>query len=610
MNNKNFNSPIPEFAYAPYNFVSLNDKIIPADTNPKELDFSRYHLDRNTGYIDLTIETLTPLYIRNVRDKNSDKAKENSDFFSPASVYSIPGSSIKGMVRTLVEILSHSRMSFIDKEVKYHFRTFADRSLELRDEYKKILVNDDRIKGYSTKAQGGYLKKIGNNKYVIHPAKSTPSHFRVEEQLAIKAGVIKYKMSDKEYKSTAVEVYFKPEHEKSHKHSQVLFYAKVTDIKKAEGELPKDFKRGYLVCSGFIGHKSDHPKHMHWVIGEVDFSRTFEIPADVIDNYKKDELRDSKTNLLDKVENNKVYPCFYTLNNNKVSSFGNTGFYRVPYSKAVGDLLPSCHKEDNSSTVDMAVAIFGNEKDFAGRVTFCNAKIVERENFLLSTVTPKILSAPKPTCFQHYLEQDRPDYTDPKKIKGLKNYNSPGAKIRGHKLYWHKSNPDYIEKDIENIKSHPTQYTRITPVKQGVKFKGRIYFENLSDVELGALLTALDLPDGLAHKIGMAKPLGLGSVKIRPLLYFSDRRKRYRDFFSEIDSLQVSNDIEKYKKTFESYILKSLNSNAKTIWDIERIRKLKILLDYKNQKKNTNYMNMLKKSFRERKVLPPPEKVW
>ena len=110
-----------EYAKAPYNFVPINETVIPAETIP---EFDYYHKDRYTGYIDLDIEALTPLYIRDTYTKEEEvlanQAKEackicknkdcdkcnyakhrvNPDFFAPGGIPKIPGSSLRGMVRT------------------------------------------------------------------------------------------------------------------------------------------------------------------------------------------------------------------------------------------------------------------------------------------------------------------------------------------------------------------------------------------------------------------------------------------------------------------------------------------------------------------------------
>ena len=94
-------------------------------------------------------------------------------------------------------------------------------------------------------------------------------------------------------------------------------------------------------------------------------------------------------------------------------------------------------------------------------------------------------------------------------------------------MYWHRQTPQTGENGweagFEDVQSSPSQYTRVKTIASKANFQGRIRFENLSDIELGALLFVLELPNGCAHKIGMGKPLGLGSVRITPTLTLTKR---------------------------------------------------------------------------------------
>lgn len=91
--------------------------------------------------------------------------------------------------------------------------------------------------------------------------------------------------------------------------------------------------------------------------------------------------------------------------------------------------------------------------------------------------------------------------------QGLK-YAAPITGIN----YWHKGNVgiDRIKtKATEaDIKDKQSQYTEIKPIQSGVSFEFTIYFENLSDVELGALLWVLTLSVEDVEKV---KLLGLDS---------------------------------------------------------------------------------------------------
>jgi len=142
--------------------------------------------------------------------------------------------------------------------------------------------------------------------------------------------------------------------------------------------------------------------------------------------------------------------------------------------------------------------------------------------------------------------------------------------------------------------------------------------------ELGALLFVLKLPVGCAHKIGMGKPLGLGTVVIEPTLYITDRKMRYSTLFDISKSEWViaenkNNDenVEKYKTAFEEHILRNMNSKergtATSLWDTYRLRQLKTMLDVKKgiklEEEGTKIEYMALKDFKDRNVLPIPEKV-
>ena len=66
------------------------------------------------------------------------------------------------------------------------------------------------------------------------------------------------------------------------------------------------------------------------------------------------------------------------------------------------------------------------------------------------------------------------------------------------------------------------------PIAVGNSFFFHIDFDNLTDLELGLLLFALEPDRTFHHKLGMGKPLGLGSAKVEILgLFPVDRIGRY-----------------------------------------------------------------------------------
>lgn len=104
---------------------------------------------------------------------------------------------------------------------------------------------------------------------------------------------------------------------------------------------------------------------------------------------------------------------------------------------------------------------------------------------------PFDLSEPKPHHEPFYLE-------DPS------NASSP---IRGRKFYLHRATDDLPAQA-------PDRGTLLELVKAGVRFWFIVDYAELTEAELGLLCRALVLTPQMAYKIGMGKPLGLGSVKL------------------------------------------------------------------------------------------------
>ena len=103
------------YATAAYNFVPLPDEMLHAEIKPAATDEERKanyiaHVqpkgtnendERLTGYLDIELKAETPLFIG---IGNSEK------FFSPTGAPRIPGSTLRGMTKNLVKILTCGAM--------------------------------------------------------------------------------------------------------------------------------------------------------------------------------------------------------------------------------------------------------------------------------------------------------------------------------------------------------------------------------------------------------------------------------------------------------------------------------------------------------------------
>ena len=134
------------------------------------------------------------------------------------------------------------------------------------------------------------------------------------------------------------------------------------------------------------------------------------------------------------------------------------------------------------------------------------------------------------------------------------------------------------------------------------KFKGKIYFENLTNDELGLLLLSLKYNNKTKESIGMGKPYGFGRININKMeLYIEDINKK----FTSLDNCykKVTN-IEKYKNEYKNFINKNLYDMGYDT-DFEDIDEIQDYISSKSvimQGKDTYYMSYNK--FKEWTVLP------
>jgi len=149
--------------------------------------------------------------------------------------------------------------------------------------------------------------------------------------------------------------------------------------------------------------------------------------------------------------------------------------------------------------------------------------------------------------------------------------------------------------------SNDTQRTALQAVARKQQFSFKIYFENLTSVELGALDTAIRLPQSffgaatpVCHQLGMGKPFGMGVIRLKSELYAIERDARYKDLFSGwgMKSEPIST---AYADDFKQFI----NNLGLTKHD-ERIRNLQTMLTLYENDAELEYMSHTKSKDRYR----------
>ncbi|MCB0256079.1 MAG: TIGR03986 family CRISPR-associated RAMP protein [Anaerolineae bacterium] len=662
-------NPTREVARAPYNFVPLPETVVTIDPNTLP-DQDRYYPDRHTGYIDCTITTESPTFMRapltpeefarqEAGEESSpwrEQIRNKPDFFyaDPAKTPRIPGSSLRGMLRQLVEIVSYGKMEFVSAQ-KLVYRSVGDTTSH-GEEYRKRVMHYDgetsnrsgkRTKQYTPLVKAGYIQERYGS-FVIQPAReiggTTFARIRIDD---IPRGMERVAGC-----KNASHIYFQPgpyDYQDVRGGFLRIKYSKVLRVSSQEGP---GLMRGTLAVSGGMASKRSEV-----VVFPVDEAApVVRINDKLIKSYKNQLSQEQRQLLGEQGVLNEGQPVFYIIEKGELAFFGHTMMMRLPYPKSPRDFIPGAVRNEDS--LDLAGALFGftnikgegKARAYASRVQVGDAILGQgQSDFWLApdqVITPKILGGPKPTTFQHYLTQQSPDskeqgrYRDgrPKLIKELADYtaSTPAESVlRGHKLYWHKGSaaasdlqeaPDKLLDAKGRENDRDTQHTQMRPLAAGVRFHTCIRFENLSNEELGALLWALTLPgrpgQEYRHSIGMGKPYGMGAVKLEPTLTLEDRRRRYGAIFGGTGWLEGSEDssvrIPEFVGAFDHFIRREIGAqDASTLAEIERIQMLLKLLEWPGPDKElTRYLEIERQDprikrgkvneYKGRPVLPDP----
>lgn len=161
----------------------------------------------------------------------------------------------------------------------------------------------------------------------------------------------------------------------------------------------------------------------------------------------------------------------------------------------------------------------------------------------LPEITLKILSSPKPPSpAMYFKKRGNPDAIYISKTELIAHPTC--YELKGRKRYLHALRANGAVQGLSDTgartaednepwrsrtgNNFANQKVRITPLPSGSKFLFEVDFSNLDMQELAALCASLDPHSSFEHKLGMGKPLGLGSAKVTlEGLYLVDRRTRY-----------------------------------------------------------------------------------
>ena len=595
-------------ATAPYNFVALPEKILPAPFTFNDLDDFKMYMaghENLSGEIFLTITTKTPLFI-------GGNATEN---FAPVNKPIIPGSSLRGMLKNIFKIVTCGAFrggnSAQKKGVDFNDEQLYFRCLmapkgcyswmtELNKHYNDLMT--DKVTE-NKRARPGFLIRTSDDKYFIVPLKkdSPKKEYILMKDYQEQFGPVKFR--DSKVRWVGSLAYSLTGNQWANKPEKLLDAEQYEKYKNFLNDLRDKLKAGTITKEQYTKEiaNNNHGKQIIRTtkIEYADWSRRLEITDEVLTSYRNDRNRNgldllkcsgkknegilegddlrrrAKGNLPPDVKS--LIPCHYLTEDGKITAFGHGQCFRIPYANKIGCSVPKALQSDE--IIDFTDAVFGKEKFWASRVYFEDAT-TSAEPQTLNSKPAHPLMQPNPTSYQLYLKQDD---------KKLKYWDSVGSQIRGYKLYWHNKPNDY------DWQATPDERLtkEITPLKAGNVFTSKIRFKNLSAIELGALMMIFDL-DGYkgdtAYKIGQGKPLGLGSIKIEPTLYI-ENETAYTELFNADGWKKPyrKENPDAYLNKFKDYID---SRNMSKTWQ-KVMEELQMILDW-NQTKHKDWSDKVK----------------
>ena len=500
----------------PYNFIPFGDR---GDEKRRSRE-DQYSKELISGWLDVELEVKTPLIIPDAAYPRYYDPETGKEIIKPAEDvkrklhkeyeffhvnengsknYMIPGSGIRGAVRSMFEAITDSCVPFLmdDKPISQRVPIYGSVRNRWLLEYDK---ENDTWKLWST--------------------------YKTLEEADIK-----------NYKDITI--------------SGTKYYC---------GDYIKD--KGYVQCNVPVNTREKyHVAFLQkketvytWEKGDsepYDKMRSVLMRDNVSGNGKNPNEEQAK-HLLDKLnaakKNGGMIPVRYfivTSGTKEIVYMSNSSIGRIAQHRKWKQIIDKQHIPcEDTDKLCPACLLFGTVKGegLKGRIRFTDALPVselEFDKYLL-----EILGQPRTSAYEFYLEKpfDNATYWN-FDFYGIKKTDTNGntyteyhqldhSTPRGRKMYWHDKN---LHTGVKRDRMNNT----MEAVNKGV-FNFKIYYDGISREQLDALIWTVtigenDQAGNLWYKMGHGRPLGFGSVKMK-IKKNTERAIKY----SETEGLSVS----------------------------------------------------------------------
>ncbi|MFZ1413171.1 MAG: TIGR03986 family CRISPR-associated RAMP protein [Defluviicoccus sp.] len=527
-------SPPPPI-HAPYNWVPLSRMILKpdwADRVTHDFPFS----DGVSGSLTLKIKAHTPILVAGEQKKTKGQPGEARFFQLPDKTYAIPGSALRGMIRSVIEIAGFGAMSAVDdRRIAIRDLTPAARAIYGSRLTKEVGRTPEDMPIYEPRSRAGWLKFDRETKQW----QLTPCRFaRVEhsELSKVKLSTViqwaKRSSARQRYKDWknfggTLQAIMNVEEEKEHRHQNgniLIRYQKAIFGGSQEGT---------LVFTGNTGVKKNF-KHMEFFF----FAReknSLPLDSKCMDSFLAihgDDDGDWKCYWQQRIKAKQEVPIFWLEGTDgHPADLGLSMMFKLPHGKTIHGTIANTNPEHiRSEAPDLATLLFGTASDdedhvpgLKGRVSFGLALAQNDPKPMKAQLT--VLNGPKPSYSPNYVRQ--PTKGEPAwKLKGetYATYTALSGpnlaeeltrpEVRGWKRYPVRREDEVKLQSVGQ--AGPDVQVSLHPLPKDTVFVGEVRFHNLRAVELGALLWALEWGgnENLRHALGMNKAAGYGQVSI------------------------------------------------------------------------------------------------
>lgn len=539
---------------APYNFVPLNAKVLPSPW-PEGPDHGAPHPQGLCGALAVEWRLETPFLVGG-RDNNSPFQ------LGDGGGYAIPGASLRGMIRAVIEILSYAHLGAYDDQ-RFSVRDYDAKTWQTAQKARGKPVTIRKPDGRLVPVEiplSGWLSKSPDGTYHLTPCG------QIDVPITSLAAALR--LTKVCWDCTSLH----------NRHALLAANGLSGEIDLGRIDPGLAGNRGTLVVAGLIKSEVDRQKGLGGTVTnkakEVAFLATpaahsWLISRDAFKAFEAIQVKDGNKHSGPPEENwsfwkpkldaNIPVPVFYRGDPGKAARgvpaptefvMALTKLMRVLHARTTASVAETSQPPLAETVLDFVQALFGfvppDKQDFGpgrqrawrSRVRFGMAVLTGDEKAVTLLTRQAVTMRPRPSFYPFYL---RPDPKATAVVHPV-DWSSPNARLAGRKRY----PPRNQAAELPGAESAARRQGRAEPPAQaepvGVQretrelenslsfldasaarplvFRSTIRFHNLLPVELGGLIWAIGLsnPGGnenrrLRHMLGRGKAFGYGQLE-------------------------------------------------------------------------------------------------